>query len=169
MNDNNNVNESAGVGEDSDVGLTSESSPTINDEEVDDEVETVSSKPRLVDVEVVGLLSDTNGRACCSHQVCGEFLIVGDLVRLVYTTVTVHGKVEQAIKVVKIADGVPSCTVGFVPRVQTQLRSVVSHVGKLCLVHEIYSQSPNSYKREKSHKNRGMASLIYLDSIPHDE
>lgn len=70
-----------------------------------------------IDLEMVGLFGVTNGRSCSCHDICGEYVEVGDLVRLVKTTVEINAIYEDAIKVVKIEDGVDSCTVGYIPRV----------------------------------------------------
>lgn len=68
----------------------------------------------MADIEIVGLHSSTNGRSCCQHACCGKHAAVNDVVRLVRTVVTVNDNIEPAIKVVKIADGVETCTIGFV-------------------------------------------------------
>ena len=49
------------------------------------------------DLFVVGLSSDKNDRSCCCHKICGEYLQVGDLVRLIITIVTVRGKDEEVL------------------------------------------------------------------------
>ena len=142
----------------------------LDDDDEDEYDRTTSlALPRNIDFEVVGLLSDTNGRSCCSHEVCGEFLLQGDLCRLVKTVVTIKGVDEEAIKLVKIQDGVPTCTVGFVPRVHARSGRVFRNIGELCLVQEIYLNSTNTYTRSKAHKNRGMAGLSFTKNIPYDE
>jgi hypothetical protein len=96
-------------------------------------------------------------------------VVVGDLLRLVRTVVDIDGRTETAIKLVRIVDGYDGCTVGFVPRVHSRLRKVVDCLDKFAVVQELYSSSNNSYKREKSAKNRGMASACLLDYIPRNE
>jgi hypothetical protein len=66
--------------------------------------------------ENVGLYGDTNGRCCVQHNACGKYLEVGDVRRIVPTQVQIKEKVEDASKVVKIADGTEFCVVGFVPK-----------------------------------------------------
>ena len=67
-------------------------------------------------LEIVGLHASTNGRSCSVHSCCGDFLKVGDLLRLQKCVVTTNGELQDAIKCVRIIDGADSCTAAFVPR-----------------------------------------------------
>eukprot|EP00977_Amphora_coffeiformis_P014062 scaffold3846_cov108-Amphora_coffeaeformis.AAC.10 len=78
------------------------------------------------------------------------------VMRLVACTVSVDGAVEEAIKVVKVVDGVDQCTVGFVHHVLMSLPAVKNHVNKFVQVSELYHDSDNTYKKDKSYKNYGM-------------
>jgi hypothetical protein len=122
-----------------------------------------------IDFEIVGLFSSSNGWFCCSHKVCGQHVCVGDVLRLVRTVVDVGEVSEEAIKLVRIIDGMDGCTVGFVPRVQSRLPNVVANLNKFCIVQELYHSSSSSYKRKKGEKNQGMASAILLSCIPMNE
>ena len=102
-----------------------------------------------MDLEIVGLLKDTNGRCCSMHSCCGEHLEPGDILRLVSCIVTIDGTVEPALKAVKVDEGIDTCTVGFVPRVQATLPKVVNHINKFVQVLEIYSDSKSPYKRTR--------------------
>jgi len=113
-------------------------------------------------LEIVGLEKDTNGRSCNVHDVCGEHVKAGDVLRLVQTVVTYDGRSEMAVKCVKMVDGVDTCTVAFVPRAMCQLPHVQAHLKKFVQVVELYSGHKNSYKRSKSHQNFGMASVELL-------
>jgi hypothetical protein len=124
---------------------------------------------QAIDFEVVGLYSSTNGRSCCCHKTCGNEVVVGDFLRLVCIAVDLYGQTEAAIKLVRIIEGIDGCTIGFVPRVQSKLPKVVDCLDKFAVVRELYSSSHSSYKREKSIKNRGMASACLLDYIPRNE
>ena len=115
------------------------------------------------DFEIVGLLSSTNGRSCTLHDCCGKEVEVGDVLRLVACTVSVDGVVEEALKLVRVLDGVDQCTVAFVPRVLMSLPAVKNHINKFVQVSELYKESENSYKRDKSYKNCGMAKVSTLD------
>jgi hypothetical protein len=122
-----------------------------------------------IDLEIVGLLSSSNGRSCTIHAACGESARVGDRLRLVNTVVTIEGLVEPAIKLVKMIDGdIEGCTMGFVPRVQASLPRVLVHVGKDCVIKELYSCSPNRYKRARSYRNMGMAGVVLLTGDVND-
>ena len=116
-----------------------------------------------MDLEVVGLLSDSNGRSCTLHACCGEHVVVGDTLRLVACVVTVSDKTEEAVKAVKISDGVDGCTVGFIPRVQARLPKVKQHLNKFVQVVELYKDANSPYKRSKSFQNKGMASVAFLE------
>lgn len=121
------------------------------------------------DLEIVGLFSSTNGRSCSAHQCCGKEVKKGDILRLVKTVVTVNMAPEEAIKLVRIIDGVDGCTVAFVPRVWTNLNMVKRNINKFVVVQELYEHSSNVSKRMKSKRNLGVAGCIYLDEIPRDE
>jgi hypothetical protein len=121
------------------------------------------------ELEIVGLHSATNGRSCCQHATCGYHVACGDILRLVKTVVTVNGITEEAIKLVKVADGTESCTVAFVPRLFASLPKTLDRVGKFCQVVELYDTSDNTHKRRLSKQNYGMASVVYLEDIPMSE
>jgi hypothetical protein len=128
-----------------------------------------NSPPSGVDLEIVGLLSNTNGRSCTEHTVCGETVEVGDVLRLVKTVVTVKGVAEEAVKCVRITDGVDSCTVAFVPRNLHNLEIVKKNINNFVIVKEVYADSDNTYKKRKASKNFGMAGVVLLSEIPQAE
>ena len=115
------------------------------------------------DIEIVGLLSPTNGRSCSVHACCGEHVAVGDVLRLVRTIVTIGDKSEIAVKCVKVVNGVDSCTVGFIPRVEASLPKISTHINKFVMVKELYHNAKSNYKRRKSNMNRGVAAAVLLD------
>jgi hypothetical protein len=90
---------------------------------------------------------------------------------LVDTIVTIDGHLEPAIKLVKmIEDDIEGCTIGFVPRVQASLPRVIVHIGKYCVIKELYCRSSNRYKRARSYRNMGMAGVVLLpDANDNDE
>lgn len=124
---------------------------------------------REIDIEIVGLYCGSNGRSCCSHKICGQYVVPGDLLRLVQTVVDVDGEVEEAIKFVRVVDGVDCCDVGFVPRVQATLTNIKNSIDTFVIVKDLYAFSNNLYKKEKSDKNRGMAGCYFLTSIDLNE
>jgi hypothetical protein len=125
------------------------------------------------DLQFVGLYGTTNGRTCERHNCCGEHVSCGDLVRLKRTVVRVardgEARDEDAISVVKIEDGVESCTIGFIARTKMTLPIVVGSVNKLCIISDIYDTSDNKYLRGVSKRNVGMAGLNLVDNIPISE
>jgi hypothetical protein len=125
------------------------------------------------DLQFVGLYGSTNGRNCERHSCCGEHASVGDLVRLKRTVVTINRdgipKVEDAIKIVRIEDGVESCTIGFIARTQMTVPLVIRSINKLCVISEIYDTSDDTYLRGVSKKNVGMAGMNLVDNIPISE
>jgi hypothetical protein len=116
-------------------------------------------------IEIVGLNSSTNGRSCVQHSVCGNHLEKGDLVRLIPVVLDIEGRLENAVKCVKIAGGTETCTVGFIPRVSVGSQKVKAHYGKCAQILDVYLTSENSYKRRLWHQNHGMASAVFLDEI----
>ena len=118
------------------------------------------------DLEIVRLNASENGRSYCQHDCCGDFVGKNDVLRLVKTVVTINNKVVERIKLCLIQEGCMTCTVGYVPRNYMKLAKVRKQVTRYCQVVELYSDSNNSYKRKMSHRNRGMASVAFLDEIP---
>ena len=102
------------------------------------------------DIEIVGLNSCTNGRSCSLHPICGESVMVGDVLRLVECVVTVNSETKTAVKCVKVIDGIDTCTVAFVPQVIAKLEHVQAHLNKFVQVVELYGEAENSFKRSKS-------------------
>jgi hypothetical protein len=116
-----------------------------------------------IDLEIVGLLCGSNGRSCSVHSECGSSVRVGDLLRLKKTVVIIDGQEEEAVKLLKITeDGVEGCTVGFIPKVQAKTTRVTSNIDCFCRVKEIYAHSSSAYKRQKAHRNYGMAGAVLL-------
>lgn len=117
----------------------------------------------LPDFEIVRLESPTNGCSCTIHDCYGRHVDNENVLRLVKTMISVDGQVEKAIACIKVVDGVDTCVVGFVPRVLAGGGRVVAHVNNFVQVKELYECSNNTYKRSKSKKNFGMASVCFLD------
>jgi hypothetical protein len=120
-------------------------------------------------LEIVGLDSLTNSGSCTCHATCGEYVAVGDVLRLVKCVVIVNGRTEDAVKLVNIQDATNSCTVAYVPRAATKLPKVTKNINRCAQVVTMYKDSTSSYKRRMSHQNKGMASIVFLDEFPVDE
>ena len=123
----------------------------------------INNNLTMHDLEIVGLKSATNGRSCCFHRCCGEEVKLGTILRLVKCTVAVDGVVEEAVKCVLVNEGIDGYTVAFVPRVLAKLPIVQKQLNKFVVVTDLYDQSPNKYKKDKSFKNSGMAAVVTLD------
>lgn len=120
---------------------------------------------RQPDLEIVGLLSDTNGRSCCQHDVCGKHVRKGDVLVLRQCVVPVHGKIQEAIKLIKVEDGCERCTVAYVPRAFVSNPKIAKNINHFVQVLEIYEHSSNTYKRRLAHQNCGMASVAFLNDV----
>jgi hypothetical protein len=73
---------------------------------------------RDIDLEIVGLLSSTNGRSCSIHSECGSSVCVGDILQLKKTVIEINIVMDEAVKLTKITDdGIEGCTVAFLPRI----------------------------------------------------
>jgi hypothetical protein len=59
-------------------------------------------EPQHRNLDIVGLHSSSNGHSCSVHS-------FSDLMGLVKCVVTMHGKLQDAIKCVRIIDGTDSC------------------------------------------------------------
>ena len=81
------------------------------------------------DGEIVGLHSDTFGRSCGRHAVCGRQVGVGSIVRVTRDVLLVDRDIgtqgaddgsdqapEMVLKVVSVQGGEEKCTIGFLPR-----------------------------------------------------
>jgi hypothetical protein len=123
----------------------------------------------IPEVEIVGLRSNSNGRSCCQHTCCGKRVQVGDVLRLKLTYVTINRKTEEAIKLVKIADGTDTCTVAFMKKDLIRKPSVRSKLDKFVMVTELYKDSETPEKLALDKTNRGVAGCVFLDNIPISE
>ena len=117
-------------------------------------------------IEIVGLTANGNGRSCETHECCGENVAVGDVLRLRQAIVSVNGNLEKCLKVVRIVEDAEKCIVGFVPRVIiSKVLKDVEGDNRFVEVTEIYNDSMNTYKRRKSHLNKGMALCAFIDDV----
>ena len=63
-----------------------------------------------IGIDVVGLDSDTNGRACTAHVVCGHFVKVDDILITKWAIMNIEGYDQIVAQVHKIdADGFVRC------------------------------------------------------------
>jgi hypothetical protein len=122
---------------------------------------------------MVGMIGSSNGRNCERHQCCGKHVQLGDLVRLKRTVVSVSRNDQatdaETIAIVRIEDGVETCTVEFNPHVQMNVPKVVRSFNKLCFVAEFYDILDNQYIRGIAQRNSGMTGLNLVNQIPLSE
>jgi hypothetical protein len=140
---------------------TDTSAPTV---QVDNQpVATIFCRTKMI--ESCGLLANSNGRSCTSHETCGLFIKVNNTLRLKECIVIIDNRPEPAIKLVKISEGSETCTVGFIPQMYYKLLKVKNSINGLLQVVSLYKDRP-TYKKHKDHDNKGMASCVFIDDIP---
>ena len=76
-----------------------------------------------------------------SYETCGQHVKVGDVLQLIKCVITIKGRAEEAVKLIKIQDSSDSCTVAFVPHVFTTLPKVTRNINKFVQVIKIYKDS----------------------------
>ena len=104
-------------------------------------------------LEIVALCSNTNGRSCSVHAICGEHVEPGDVLRLVKTVVECNRVPEEAIKCIKVVNGVDNCTVSFVPHNCICLPKAQEHLNKFVQVEELCHSLKNAHKQSKAAAN----------------
>jgi hypothetical protein len=125
----------------------------------------MSFHPTGITVEIVGTKSNSQGRSCEQHLVCGSVLKEDDVVRIRKVQVIVDGEEEPALAVYLVSDGVDSCRVGFLPR--HLLKHSKNYDGLLAQVIEVYSkESASPTSRRKFHHNNGCCVAAIISSLP---
>ena len=76
----------------------------------------MATHPTGITVEIVGIKSDTQGRKCHEHDICGTVVVQDVVVRFRKVQIVVDGKEQSAIAVYRVSDGIDSCCVGFLQR-----------------------------------------------------
>lgn len=110
-------------------------------------------------IEIVGTAEKNRGRSCSQHDCCGSQLEVYSKVKIVKERLAYQdgGNEEDVLAVYCVADGVVGCKVGFLPQ-HLASRGADDYHGLYARVMEVYSpQSRNSTKRQKFHRNKGVA------------
>jgi hypothetical protein len=118
--------------------------------------------------EIVGLASGESSRACESHEICGHYVAVGDLVKF-KAVVLEEGGVDTKIKEVKIRDGSESCHIGLLSRTIVHGSQKEQVTNKFGQVLELYKSSNEMTKKRKNAWLCGVASFRLLDDIQHME
>jgi hypothetical protein len=117
------------------------------------------------DGEIVGVEGEEGCRSCEIHDVCGNYLAVGDLVKFKVTISLVGEEGEVVIKVIKIRDGKETCHVDFLPR-QIGYGSQKDKLrNKYAKVLELYKESADFTNKRKNRHLVGVDSYRLLDDI----
>jgi hypothetical protein len=119
------------------------------------------------DGEIVGLESSTNGRSCGSHECCGNYLCVRDLVRfrLVIIEGDGDGQDTEAMKVIKIKDGTEAHHVRFLQRYIVKGSSKEELKNAYGQVILLYKESTIEMMKRKNKHLLGMASFCLVSDI----
>ena len=116
----------------------------------------MSFHPSGETVEIFGINSDTNGRSCEEHPICGSVLQDDVVVRFRKVQVSINNKEESAIAAFWVSDGVDRCRVGYLPRHHVKHWKMLEGVlGQIVEVYDKDSDSPT--KRQKHYRNSGCA------------
>ena len=113
-------------------------------------------------VEIVGIKDDERGRSCINHDVCGDILSAGMLVKInKVEIINEYKKAETAMAINVIVDNVETCHVGVLSRI---MFDVYQHLdGKIARIISIYSDADDIKLRRKMHMNKGVAlARVYL-------
>jgi hypothetical protein len=98
----------------------------------------MSFHPTGITVEIVGTESNTQGRSCEEHDICGSVMAEDVVVRLRKVQVVIDGKEESAIAAYHVSDGIDRCRVGFLQR--HLLKHWKQYDGVLAQVIDVYSK-----------------------------
>lgn len=121
------------------------------------------SKMDILNIKIVSLHSPTNGHLCTRHACHGKQVAHRNMLRLVAMVVEILGKLEAAVKCVKVVAGADACLVAFVPYPIASLDCIKNHTNKFVMVKKVCEHLDDDHKRMKHYKNLGMVSVIFLD------
>ena len=127
----------------------------------------MSFHPTGITVEIVGTQSNTQGRSCEEHDICGSVMAEDVVVRLRKVQVVIDGKEESAIAAYHVSDGIDRCRVGFLQR--HLLKHWKQYDGVLAQVIDVYSKDCESLtNRRKFHRNKGCCVAAIISALPDD-
>ena len=114
-------------------------------------------------VKIVGVNSQTNGRSCEEHCICGEVVIEDVVLHLRKVQVQMNQQEQSAIAAFWVSDGIDHCHVGYLPK--ASVKNWKQYDGALVQVIEVYSgDSDTPMKRQKFHRNHGLAMAVNISS-----
>lgn len=115
-------------------------------------------------VDVVGCDDGDGGRSCATHDVCGQYLKVDDVLVFRGEVITAEGgEVEYVLKAYVIRSGSQACHVGYLPR--RLLRLSAAYENKMTTVVEDLRKSDNSQRRRRSERNKGIVRCLMLTDV----
>jgi hypothetical protein len=120
-------------------------------------------------LRIVGLELPTNGCSCSKHDVCGAHIGLDSVLRLVKCTIPQVGEEstpQEAIKLVVITKGKPTCTVGFVAKDFATSPKVKARINKCVQVLKFYRVSSNGWRKHLNERYQGVATANFIDDIP---
>jgi hypothetical protein len=117
----------------------------------------------ILGVDIIGCDEGSDGRSCISHEVCGKFVQVGDILVLRWEVIPIGDDIEEVIKAHVIRDGSQECHIGYLPR--HLLRQKERYKNKMAVVIEDLRLSTNFQRRRRSERNKGILYCNMLDAI----
>ena len=127
----------------------------------------MATHPPGITIEIVGIESDTQGRKCHEHDICGSVMAEDVVVRFRKVQVIVDRKEQSAIAVYRVSDGIDSYRVGFLQR--HLVKHWKQYDGVLVQVIEVYSKESDSpTSRRKYHRNKGCCVAVIISSLNDD-
>ena len=108
--------------------------------------------------EVCGVDLGDSGRNCFQHEICGEYVSVGDLVMLKKEVVTSstgsEAQLELVVKVYLVKDATLLCHIGFLPR--RYIRRSADFEDRIAIITKDLRHDDNPQVRIRSGRNKGM-------------
>ena len=127
----------------------------------------MATHPPGITVEIVGIESDTQGRKCEEHDICGSVIAEDVVVRFRKVQIIVNGVEESAIAAYHVSDGIDRCRVGFLQR--HLVKHWKKYDGVLAQIIEVYSQDSESPTRKrKFHRNKGCCVAAIISCLNND-
>lgn len=121
--------------------------------------------PTGITVDIVGTNTNTQGRSCEEHDICGSVMAEDVVVRLRKVQIIVNGKEDSAIAAYLVSDGIDRCRVGFLPR--HLVKHWKQYDGVLAQVIDVYSKdSASPTSRRKFHHNKGFCVAAIISALP---
>ena len=119
--------------------------------------------------KVIGLNEGTIGRSCMHHQVCGQVVAEGDVLRQKKSVANYEGTLMETIKYVLVCNSFEQCTVGFMPKGNITADIVDECRDQFVQVIKLYGKSDNPEERNKDSIHKGVAlckQTPFIEDVP---